>query len=307
MTEIRIDFVNLESTLNREKNIILDALNLAYPGRVSLTKESPDIIFYGEDKTQSLEPYKSCRKVYVAQENKMPNFRFCDYALSYLDLKDKRNLRLPFYVHQVQPEELLLSENPETILKQKTKFCAFVVSNQNARRGAKRLEFFHKLSKYKKVDSGGKVLNNIGYMVGNKAEFLRDYKFTIAFENRSYPGYTSEKIVHGMKSHCMPIYWGNPEIEKDFNPKSFINVHDFKSFEEAIERIIELDQNDDLYLEALRQPYFHGNIPNLYFDLDRLAAFLKPLVESPEMRTSPLYFKDMLFNLKKNFEPYIYR
>ncbi len=58
-----------------------------------------------------------------------------------------------------------------------------------------RNNFFLKISKYKKVDSGGLALNNIGYIVKNKLEFIKDYKFTIAFENSSYSGYTTEKIT----------------------------------------------------------------------------------------------------------------
>lgn len=303
--KIRVDFINLESTLVRDSNIILDALNEIYPGRIELAKNALDIVFVGEDKSQSLDQYRKCRKVYIAQENKMPNFRFFDYALSYLDLKDPRNLRLPFYVYQATPDELVVDSTPaEDVLKTKTKFCAFVVSNQNTKRGSKRVDFFHKLSRYKKVDSGGRVLNNIGYNVQDKIAFLRDYKFVIAFENRSYRGYTSEKIVHGMKARCMPIYWGNPGIEEDFNPRSFVNVHDFSSLDEAVDYVVSLDQDDGLYLKALREPYFSDNKPNIFYNTGRLGAFLKEIVENPERRTSGLYIKDWVFNLRKTIEPY---
>ena len=63
----------------------------------------------------------------------------------------------------------------------KRKFCAFVVSNSNAN-GIRR-DFFETLSEYKKVDSGGRYLNNVGGAVKDKIEFCSQHKFTIAFEN----------------------------------------------------------------------------------------------------------------------------
>jgi len=128
----------------------------------------------------------------------------------------------------------------------------------------KRIKFFHKLSKYKKVDSGGKVLNNIGGRVKDKLTFIKDYKFTIAFENASFPGYTTEKLVQPMFVDSLAIYWGNELVHNDFNPKSFLNYLDFKSEDELIQKIIEVDQTDELYIEYLKQPYFHNNVVNEY-------------------------------------------
>ena len=45
------------------------------------------------------------------------------------------------------------------------KFCNFVASNGNCQ---ERNDFVSKLSKYKKVDCGGRWMNNIGYSVSNK-------------------------------------------------------------------------------------------------------------------------------------------
>jgi hypothetical protein len=106
------------------------------------------------------------------------------------------------------------------------------------------------------------LLNNVGGRVPNKLEFIRKFKFTIAFENFSYPGYTTEKLTEPMVMQSLPIYWGNPLVHYDFNPRSFINWHDYGNDEAVIERIIELDRNDDLYLEYLGEPYYHNNRVN---------------------------------------------
>ena len=70
--------------------------------------------------------------------------------------------------------------SPEAIKATKNKFCCMVVSNSG---GEERNDFFRRLSTYKKIDSGGKFLNNIGYVVENKMRFINEYKFVISFEN----------------------------------------------------------------------------------------------------------------------------
>lgn len=114
------------------------------------------------------------------------------------------------------------------------------------------------------VLDGGRFKNNIGGPVSDKLAFIKDYKFTIAFEGASYLGYTTEKLMQPMLVHSLAIYWGNELVHREFNPESFLNSYDFADDEELIERIIEIDQNDDLYLEYLQQPYFHNNAVNEY-------------------------------------------
>lgn len=87
-----------------------------------------------------------------------------------------------------------------------------------------------------------------------KINFLKNYKFTIAFENTKGNGYTTEKLTDAFMACSIPIYWGNPLVTREFNPKAFINCNDFDSFDSVIEYIKLLDNNDELYLEMLSQP-----------------------------------------------------
>jgi len=121
-------------------------------------------------------------------------------------------------------------------------------------------------TQYKNVDSGGKIKNNLGYIVKDKLFFLQQYKFTIAFENSSYPGYTTEKLLQAFVTNTIPIYWGNPLIHKEFNTNSFINCHDYNNFEEVIERVIEVDNNDSRYREYITQSPIIVSVENEYLD-----------------------------------------
>jgi alpha(1,3/1,4) fucosyltransferase len=161
------------------------------------------------------------------------------------------------------------------VLRSRTRFCNFVCSNW---RCLTRNRFFQLLSKYKSVDAGGKLFNNIGSDIGRgmsaKLEFIQQYKFTIAFENESYPGYTTEKIYEALFANTLPIYWGDPRVDVDFNPASFLNYHDYGSLEALLERVIEVDQNNELYCDYLKHPRFNSNtISDADFRSQLLAQF----------------------------------
>jgi hypothetical protein len=177
-------------------------------------------------------------------------------------MDDSRNYRLPLYLLYDGYYELARPKFIDDSMS-KRKFCNFVASNGNCQ---ERNQFVESLSKYKKVDCGGRWMNNIGYPVQDKRKFQSEYKFSVAFENNAYrpqhPGYTTEKIMEPMTVNSIPLYWGNPQINKEFNTKSFVNFYDFGSFDDMIEYIIELDKNDDKYMEMLNQPWFENyNIP----------------------------------------------
>jgi len=123
-------------------------------------------------------------------------------------------------------------------------------------------------------------LNNVGGPVKNKVEFIRDHKFTIAFENSSFPGYTTEKIFEPMLVNSIPLYWGNPLVNRDFNTKSFLNYHDYPNIDAFIEKIIEIDTNRHMYLDMLAQPYFVNNEINEFVKEENILARLNTIIES---------------------------
>lgn len=224
--------------------------------------EDPEYLFYNEGDYEHLN--YQCIKVFYTGENIHPNFNFCDYAISfdYLDFED-RHYRLPIYLVATfyREKELALSSGhdfteqkpfSQADLSAKTGFCSFVYSNYLG--DGSRKAFFDRLNGYKKVSSGGKYLNNTGSPVDNKLEFETKHKFSIAFENSSRSGYTTEKIVTSLMAKTIPIYWGNPRIHEEFNEGRFVNCHRFASFDEVVARIKEIDNNDELYIKMMNEP-----------------------------------------------------
>ncbi|MFA6570418.1 MAG: glycosyltransferase family 10 [Bacteroidota bacterium] len=282
---IKVFFVDFWPVFDIKNNYFCDLLKQKY--EIELDENEPDFLFYSIFGTK--HKYYSCKKIFFTGENVRPDFSECDYAFTFDFIENNpRHYRLPLYPLFGDCNQLLKEKNPEEIIKQKNDFCCFVNSNPTPKQ---RIKFFKKLSEYKKVNSGGRVLNNLGYRVADKMSFMRKHKFTIAYENNSFPGYTTEKIFEPMLVNSVPIYWGNPLVHLDFNPKSFINAHDYSTEEELIERIIEIDNNDKLYLEMLAEPYFTDNKVNRFIDNENI---LKQFDYIFKDKTPPITGKDLI-------------
>lgn len=249
--------------------------------------DTPDFLFYSCFGDEHLK--YNCTRVFYTPENVRPNFNRCDYAFSFDYPVSERNYRLPFYRRLSEYKQLFRPRNPDYVLNQQRKFCSFMVSNSNA---ITRIEFFKKLSSYKNVDSGGRFLNNIGDPiqtgVENKLKWMNNYKFSITFENSSYPGYTTEKLMHALITDTIPIYWGNPLASLDFNPKAFINCHDYSSFDEVIELVKEIDSNETLYKEFLNQPYLKDNEETVFCREKNILARYDEILSSKRVFVSPV-------------------
>ena len=257
MKKIKVKFIGFWNGFIKEESIFYQILSENY--NLEICEDADYIIYSCFDDNILYEPENRAIKIFYSGENETPNFNICDYALAFDHMIfGDRYFRLPvYYLTSFYQNETLLMENKHKNIMDfsslgKTDFCSFVVSN--ARGTVERMQMFKELSKYKKVNSGGKYLNNIGYQVESKLEFEKKHKFSICFDNCQYRGYTTEKIVEAFAARTVPIYWGDPEVTKVFNPKAFINVMDYPSIESAIEQIKLIDQDEQLYLSMLKEP-----------------------------------------------------
>lgn len=293
MMTIRCAFVDLWEPFNpasipylfENYNVVIDYRN-------------PDYVFYscyGNDHYK----YNSCIKIFWCGENIEPNFNECDYAISFSEIEyHDRSFRDYCNFEQNKPLPAL---SPDELLDRK--FCNFIYSN-NSCSDPYRIRILQELSKYKKIDCAGSLFNNMGYCVPPtrqaKIEFQAQYKFSLAIENSSALGYTTEKIYHPFLAHSLPIYWGNPHICSDYNPGSFINLMNYSCMEEAIEGIIRLDNDDDAYLKKVTAPfYLHGNSFEEFrrAEKERLLAFYVSIFTRPiaEARRRTMYGKMKLY------------
>ena len=223
--------------------------------------------------------YENSIKIFLNAENTVPDFNTFDYSVGFDDLAfGDRYIRHPLFArYSSYPLLAERKKEPDASLLTR-KFCSFVVSNSEFA-DPMREKFFRRLSQYKKVDSGGRFLNNVGGPVKDKLAFLREYKFNIAFENSVSPGYTTEKIMEAYAAQSIPIYYGNPTVETDFRLNSMVRIKDESDIDRAIEEIIRLDNDNVAYMEMVTARCLTEDDPGIYDK--RLLAFLTHIFEQP--------------------------
>jgi hypothetical protein len=224
--------------------------------------EKANVLFeaFGENSLVHFKPWKY--KINYSGEP-LPN-NPADYDLVLCSKYTRRNVvDLPFFVYFIYCHHLLnrLIESPR-VHSVPSNFCCFIVSNGGCET---RNKMFHVLSQYKRVDSWGKHENNMGqelslsYWTDEYRAFLSNYKFIICFENSKLETYITEKIVNPYLARTVPIYWGSHHVKNVFNMDSMIFLEDESdaSFEEVKQRVIELDTDDDQYLEFANRLVFN--------------------------------------------------
>lgn len=269
---IKINFTDFWKGFDKNDNYFANILRTFCQFEIS---DSPDFLFYSVNGYDFLK--YNCVRIFFTGENITPNFNQCDYAMGFDRLTfEDRYLRLPLYfLYQNALDNCLENRKFEESDLVDRKFCNFIYSRNNP--APERARFFNLLSEYKFIHSGGKFLNNIGYCVDNKLEFQKQFKFSIAFENSSTPGYTTEKIVEAKASGTIPVYWGNPFVHEECNPGAFVNCHDFGSFKETVERISELDNHNEAFCSILNEPLFSKDF--IDSEKQKQISFLRHIVE----------------------------
>ncbi len=197
----------------------------------------------------------------VLGEALAPDLNLFDYHIGFdpSDLEG-RVLEMSFLSsYRVQADQLSL-ERVDDILRGKGRFCSYIYSHGEGH--PYRIQLFSRLSEYKKIDSIGKHLNNMPCSVPREsADWLtgsillkKNYKFSIACENAWYRGYSTEKIITSFLAHSIPIYWGNPMIEEEYNPRAFINCHRYSSLDEVVAEIRKINEDDELWRAMMAEP-----------------------------------------------------
>jgi hypothetical protein len=183
----------------------------------------------------------------------------------------------------------------ESDLAEKPYFANFIASHDSEH--SLRSRFVEILSQYKRVECPGTFMNNMSNTVtvskddSSKTNFQRKCKFSVCFESTEHYGFITEKISDAFFADTIPIYFGSKNVTDIFNPEAFINVADYPSLEAVAEKVIELDRDNEKYLNMLNQPVLVD--PDFYEKLiNRTKAFFRNIFDQEygaAGRTSPLY------------------
>ncbi len=266
----------------------------------------PDVVIFGPYGNDIPAKGNYIRVGYYCECIK-PDLSNCEWAFGVPTAKEVGNTRYRrIQFHGLNPRSLQKDINPEEEFSKKTKFCNFLYSNAIPHRE----EFFRQLSKYKKIDSPGKSMNNMpsidtqykGDKWEIKRQFLNSYKFTIAFESYAYPGYQTEKLYDTIKANSIPIYCGDPLVNTVFNPKSMVNTASYLPVHNPPS--VQLLENNCLYSF---KDYLPATYNSLYYKIKRklktLGKVKKMKLQLNNLDFSPLI--DRIIELDKNPESYL--
>jgi len=274
---LRIGFCDMWEDFVPEYNfftLMLSAANPAVQVIGEPASAASDVIMFGPF-GQSWKSF-SQPKIHFTGENTPPVVEAeLNLGFHHFDMVNEKYLRFPLWLLEIDwfGADVKRIVNPKPIplerctkvfaaeLPQKKEFCAFVVSNpSNPIRNAA----YHWLSEYKPIASAGRLFNNTGpdlFAGGGggggelaKHEFLKNYKFCLAYENNSADGYVTEKYLHAKAAGCIPIYWGDPKVERDFSMAGGIDARGFKSPEELVEAVRRVDEDDSEWLKRFSVP-----------------------------------------------------
>ena len=177
-------------------------------------------------------------------------------------------INLPLYISYMFSNDIKFDYNKLYNIPKKN-ICV-VISNP---KGIKRNYILNKIEKHFNIDYLGKYKNNCNILKAeyNSNEFkekISEYKFIIAMENNRYETYITEKIILGLNSKIIPIYWGSKYIYDYFNKERILALLEEDNDKLDIEidilinKIKNIVNNDYLWLDIVNKPYYPLDILN---------------------------------------------
>lgn len=180
-----------------------------------------------ESREIAIETYKAISQNHKRYKTKYAGIFTCDESLISMD---------PEFFLYAPPGSNLPWIKPEHMgIYRKTKMCSMISSPKARTYGhLKRLEVAGELKEKLDLFGGAHGSPRIGDGSGpngdwwrSKLPALKDYMFSVVFENAVYDKYYTEKITDCFATGTIPIYWGTKKVIEDFNSDGIIFYEDF--------------------------------------------------------------------------------
>jgi hypothetical protein len=142
-----------------------------------------------------------------------------------------------FFIYAPPGSNLPWTKPNEMEVYEKTKICSMISSPKSRTYGHhKRLEVAGLLKDRIDLFGGAHGSPRIGEGSGpdqdwwrSKLPAIKDYMFSITFENAVYDKYYTEKITDCFATGTIPVYWGTKRVIEDFNQDGIIFFDDIKN------------------------------------------------------------------------------
>jgi hypothetical protein len=303
--------------LSKKYDVIIDSNNPDLVFYTNQFYRENELDYYTNEIVKGIHEYDdSVKKIFLSGEarpdfnshlNKGENY----YCLGYEHINHERYLRFPtlvldaFVLHNEggmfdnEFDWLTEKRNSEEIINTKKHFCSIVQASHNPDREVLFDKIFethwikssgpwkgtvtgeeglnpHKYHNYSNPDYMGRI---DGLTYRDKINFFSDCVFNIAYQYTNTDYLTQEKIVHAYASNSIPVFYGNQFIEEEgFNPKSFINSHNFETVNDLVNYLNEVYNDKEKLKSFFEEPIFKDNKLPIYFNEDYILKFLDKII-----------------------------
>lgn len=274
---LRVEFRDFFPNFDPADNFVVSALEQLTEVEVG---SGADLCFFS-DFGETHVSFNGC-KVHVSGENRRPRYGAADFAIGFDRRVDERYLRYPVWAWDLDTTALLIP-SAERHPDLPAEFCAFVAMNPA---NPVRNELFRALSEHRFVHAPGAVFHNtdgIGprgdaHWRTTKIDYLSDFRFTLAAENGAHPGYTTEKIVDAFLAGSVPIYWGDPLVDRDFNPAAFVNFADHPTVTRTVRTVLDVEADPAALARLRAEPPMTAAAWRAYGDPDLVVQFMERIL-----------------------------
>ena len=224
----------------------------------------------------------------------------------------KNVINVPLFIAYIYCNDFVktLETKKEISSVPKNDVCV-IISNP---KGKERIQFLNELEKHFNVCYAGLYKNNIGgslkpyYNTKEYHSFVNKFKFIISMENSREDTYITEKIINGLLSNIIPVYWGSDKIHDYINKERFLNLKDMTHTNELIEQMILLKEPQK-WLNMVNTTIFPNNENKLERTIDTIANDIRCILSTNRWNhithiccvTNPEYEPDRCKMLKELF------
>ena len=127
-----------------------------------------------------------------------------------------------------------------------TELCNKLASNKNYAPGHKLRHEIISKNLHKNLELWGSGYKWFSDEPEDRLKPFKDYMYVIVVENCKHPNYFTDKIIDCFASGCIPIYWGDPNIDQHFNGNGFYKWNTIEDLTKILEKI-----NQDDYFSKI--------------------------------------------------------
>jgi hypothetical protein len=259
---MRVAFVDTNYDWHQRDNVMWQSL-IRLRENVTLDNINPDLVVTKAFGNGSSHELYDCAKWFFTIESPCPTHPKLDFSFTH-DEDSDTNSYFPCYYSWVDwfneamrvypqfliPPKLLTEQIPVRHPRRKS-FTAFWTAG-----GPFRDVFPQKL------EAMGFATERHGNLFGKpyvnskmKWLIMLDTKYNLAFENRLYPGYHTEKVVEAKAAGTIPIYYGDLGM-KNLNSEACLNIAQYDYLDEALDAVADLVHDEHVQRTITETPLF---------------------------------------------------